>query len=333
MRGQPLTLFEREKIEFLLRAHCSQRKIGRELHRDHTVIGREIKRNTGRDGIYRSKSAHEKALKRMNATHHRKLDRDDALRNHLVARLQEGLSPDQISGVIKNHPEPWMLGKSLCPEAIYQYIYEGEGRFMGLYQYLTRMHRVRRRKFGRRPRDTRGIQHMTPIKFRPGIVDEKQEFGHFESDSVVFPGQTPALSVQRERKSQYLLITKVENHGAQETYEALRKGIELSSSGVWKSITFDRGTEGADHWKLRLEYGIDTFHCDPYCSWQKGGVENGNGLIRRYLPRDTDMQRISQEDINVIQNRLNNRPRKSLGYRTPKQVYDEEVQKLTGVVH
>ena len=291
MRGQPLTLFEREKIEFLQRSRYSQRKIGRELRRNHSVIGREIERNKDRDGIYRSRHAHEKSLVRANAPHHRKLDRDDALRNHVVAQLQDGFSPDQISGVIKNHPEPWMLGKSLCPEAIYQYIYEGEGRFMALYQYLTRMHRVRRRHFGRRPRNTRGIQHMTPIKFRPGVVDEKEEFGHFESDSMVFPGQAPALSVQRERKSQYLLITKVEDHGASETYEALRKGIELSEPGTWKSITFDRGTEGAEHWKLRLEYGIDTYHCDAYCSWQKGGVENGNGLIRRYLPRNIDMAR------------------------------------------
>ena len=333
MRGQALVLFERERIEVWLRGKWSIRKIGRKLNRDHSVISREICRNKDRDGIYRSGNAEKKAQVRKRDLHERKLDKDDVLRNYTVTQPQEGWSPDQISGIIKNHPTSWMIGKSLCPEAIYQYIYEGEGRFMGLYQYLTRMHSVRRRKFGRRPRKTHEIQYLTPITFRPKHIDTRQEFGHFESDSVVFPRSREALSVQQERKSRYLFITKVANHGARETYEALKKGIELSAPMAWKSITFDRGTEGADHWKLRLEYDIDTYHCDAYCSWQKGGVENGNGLIRRYLPRGSDMNLISQEDINRIQDRLNNRPRKSLGYRTPKQVYDEEVKKLTEVVH
>lgn len=95
----------------------------------------------------------------------------------------------------------------------------------------------------------------------------------------------------------------------------------------------DRGGEGGNHWKLRLDYGIDTYHCDPYCSWQKGGVENLNGLIRQYIPRGTDLSLLSQHDIHVIQEKLNNRPRKSLGYKTPNQCYEVYVNRALQVVH
>jgi len=110
----------------------------------------------------------------------------------------------------------------------------------------------------------------------------------------------------------------------------LRLRIEAMPAGTFESITFDRGAEGANHWKLRMDYGIDTYHCDPYCSWQKGGVENTNGLIRRFFPKGTDFNLVTDHDIYVIQEKLNNQPRKSLGYKTPREVWQE----LTGqVVH
>ena len=113
--------------------------------------------------------------------------------------------------------------------------------------------------------------------------------------------------MQYERSIQLTHLTKVPDKSAEATNGALRELIETLPV---KSLTLDRGSEGADHWKLRLEYGIDTYHCDPYCSWQKGGVENLNGLIRQYLPKGTDLSLFNHHQIYAIQEKLNNRPRK-----------------------
>ena len=330
MRGQQLTLYEREKIELHLRGKWSVRRIAKMLYRDHSVIVRELQRNSCRDGVYRAANAHERAERRKNKPHTRKLDCDDVLRNWVMKKLHEGLSPEQISGVLKNRPVSHIGGSYVCHETIYQYIYEGEGRFMGLYQYLPLGHKRRRRYKGRKHRKNKGILYITPIQYRPKEIEEKQTFGHWESDSVVFQHHRPGLSVQRERMTHLTRIRRLENMRAETTEEALRYHIETMPRGTFKSITFDRGTEGGNHWKLRLDYNIDTYHCDPYKSYQKGAVENTNKLIRRYLPRTRDPKTITDQEIYEVQERLNNRPRKRLGYKTPNELYRE----LTGkVVH
>ena len=171
---------------------------------------------------------------------------------------------------------------------------------------------------------------MTPLKYRPEDIEKKQTFGHWESDSIVSRESSVALSVQRERISRFICITKIPDMRAASTESVLRDRIESLPAGSFQSITFDRGGEGANHWKLRMSYGIDTYQCDPYCSWQKGGVENENGLIRRDLPKGTDFNLITNQEIYVLQEKLNNQPRKGLGYKTPREVWQE----LTGqVVH
>jgi len=201
---------------------------------------------------------------------------------------------------------------------------------MGLYQYLVKKHKKRIRKFSRKPRNSLKILYTTPIKYRPKKISERQEFGHWESDSIVSRKAKSALSVQIERTSRLVRITKVNNMTATETEEAIRLQIDCLSSEVFKSITFDNGSEGANHWKIRNEFNIETYFCDSYCSWQKGSVENTNGLIRRYFPKGTNFETITRQQIYGIQERLNNRPRKILGYKTSSEVWKE----LTGrVVH
>lgn len=301
------------------------REMAEYLHRDHSVIVRELGRNRNRDGTYCSSTAHEKALKRRNKPHRHKLDDDDVLRNWIVQKMRDdGWSPPMIAGVLKNRPDQaWMKGKGVCHETIYKYIYEGEGRFMGLYQYLVRKHKRRKQRYVRKSRKNKGILYMTPIKYRPENINNKEEFGHLESDSMIYRKQQECLSVQYERQTQLLRFHRVRNKSAEATHEAVTTTIESLRSELIKSITYDRGTEGALHWKFRLEYGIDTFHCDPYCSWQKGGVENANGIIRRYLPISTDLSQYSDGDLMAIQEMINNRPRKSLGWKTPNEAYRE----------
>jgi len=323
MRGQPLTLYEREKIELHLRGKWSVRRIARMLYRDHSVIVRELQRNRCLDGVYRARKAHERAEKRRNKPQKRKLDQDNVLRNRVVRQLQEGWSPEQISGRLKNRLDSYIAGSYVCHETIYQYIYEGQGRFMGLYQYLPHQHKKRRKYKGRKNRKNKGILYITPIKYRPKEIEEKQVFGHWESDSVVFQNHRPGLSVQRERITHLTRIRRLKNMRAETTEDALRYHIETMPDNTFKSITFYRGTEGANHYKLRLDYDINTYHCNPYCSWQKGAVENTNKLIRRYFPRNRDPKTITDQEVYEVQEILNNRPRKSLGYKTPNEFYRE----------
>ncbi len=329
MRGQPLTQYEREKIDLHLRAHDSLRDIAKMLHRDHSVIVRELQRNTCRDGTYRANKSQEYADKRKSKKRKRKLETDEELQRYLLKQMiEEQWSPEQISAEIKKRLEPWMSGKGISHETIYQFIYEGQGRYMGLYQYLRRGRKKRQQRYARKHRGKQSISFITPIQYRPVDINERKEFGHWESDTTICEYRTEALSVQYERSTQLCRLTKVPDKGAESTEGALRDLIE---SLPVKSLTFDRGTEGANHWKLRLDYGIDTYHCDAYSSWQKGGVENLNGLIRQYLPRGIDLSQISHHQIYVIQEKLNNRPRKSLGFQSPNSRLRE--LRASGMVH
>ena len=170
---------------------------------------------------------------------------------------------------------------------------------------------------------------MTSIHRRPKEIHERVEFGHWESDSIVSRESKGALNVLRELKSHEIFITYLPNMTAEMTEEAIRQRIQELGQEHFKSVTFDRGHEGATHWKLRLDYNIDTFHCDPYSSWQKGAVENSNGLIRRFFPKHTDFSKLTPQEIYEVQQKLNNQPRKQLAYKTPHEISS----KLMGVVH
>jgi len=329
MRGSSLILLEREMIEIRVRAHVPVRQIALVLHRDHSVICRELERNTCPDGIYRAAKAQEYAEARKRRKRKRKLETDGELQRYVVEKiLKDQWSPKQISGTLKKRPEPWMSEKGVSHETIYHFIYAGRGRFLGLYQHLRRGHKKRYRRYARKSRMKQPISFITPIKYRPEEINEKKLFGHWETDTTICEHRGAALSVQYERSTQLCRLSKVIDKSAEATEGAW---LDLIEELPVKSLTMDRGSEGGNHWKLRLNYDIDTYHCDAYSSWQKGGVENLNGLIRQYLPRGIDLSKISHHEIYVIQEKLNNRPREQLDFESPNQ----RLQKLkaSGVVH
>jgi len=320
---------DKRKIEVFLRGNWSLRNIAKMLHRNHSVIVREVSRNKDKNGKYSALSAEEKAMKRRKREFRRKLDEDDVLRNYVVQKMKEGWSPEKISGRLKNLPDSYLFGSYVSHETIYQYIYEGEGRFMGLYQYLVRKHKKRQRRFSRKPKKYKGILYTTSIHKRPEYIHKRIEFGHWESDSIVCRESKAGLNVLRELKSHKVFITYLPNLTSEMTDMAIRERIQEYGVEHFKSITFDRGHEGSDHWKLRLDFNTDTFHCDPYSSWQKGAVENSNGLIRRFFPKHTDFSQVTPKQIYEVQQKLDNQPRKQLGYKTPHEISSE----LMGVVH
>ena len=332
MQGRPFSCLERQMIEFRLKAHISIRQIARDLTRNHGVVLREIDRNRSRDGTYSSVIAQMKADRRRMRVHRRKrkLDLNDALRQFVIAELEREQSPDVIAGRLKTNPPPHLKDCTISHEAIYQWIYVGKGRYLGLHHHLL-SGRPRRQKHHSRKKRKSHIPERISIHERSKSVHDRTDVGHWETDSVVFSKQRERLSVQYERKARYVIIHRLSNGTAAETEQALHDSIQSLPQDLWKTLTFDNGGEGANHTTIRRAYDIKTYFCDPYASWQKGGVENANRIIRRFLPRNTDMSQITQQDIYEIQQKINTTPRKILGYKTPAEVLRENGG--DGVVH
>lgn len=319
-KGREITFYEREKIESYLRMRKKKIWIAQRLGRDYSIIKREIKRNSGEHIPYNAVEAQKYAERRKKKIHVRKLEKwqNKALKGYVEEKLKKGWSPEQIAGVLKKYlPEGIALCKdrSVSYESIYDWIYNGEGKYFGLYQYLRRKQKVRIHHFTRKKRKKRII-----IPNRAGIEErpESDEFGHWETDSVIFSGRS-ILSVQFEKKSKLCRLHKCEDKSALASEEALWDSMESTGICFWKTLTRDNGSENV----LHEESDVPSFFCDPYASWQKGGVENLNGLVREYLPKRSNLDTITKEEIFAIQENLNNRPRKSLGYKTPNQIFNE----------
>lgn len=247
------------------------------------------------------------------------MDKDKQLHNYVIEKLKDGWSPEQIAGRLKHHSPP-NLKTIISHEPIYQYIYR-DGRDLDgkrLYKHLRRSQPSRQKRYSRKGKKMM-IPERVSIHLRPEEIDCKKTFGHWESDTLLCR-QRKGLSVQYERKSRLLRIHKLVNLKSETTNEAIIDTIDSQPLYLVKSITFDNGLENFRHSYLKEEFGIETYFCDPYKSWQKGGVENVNGLLRQYLPRETNLSEVTDEQIHQIQERLNDRPRKSLNYLTPNEI-------------
>lgn len=270
-----------------IRCKKSVRSIAMSLNRDHRVIQREIDRNCGDHTPYTASVAQRIFEERQRKKNKKKLEKpkNRELRKYVINQIRQDLSPEQIAGVLKYQPPIELEGKTVCQESIYQYIYEGEGRWEKLWPHLRKGRIKHKKQRARTPKKTIIPQRIS-IHERSEEIDEKTTYGHWESDTIECgKGQKEKVSVQYERKSQLVRINKTEDKSAEETKNAIRKGIDSLPEYLWRSITFDNGGESATHTELRKDYNLQTFHCDTYASWQKGGVENMNGLIRQYLPR------------------------------------------------
>lgn len=316
----PLTFYERQIIEMRLRGNWKIRRIARYLKRNHTIVMREVRRNKHPSGKYLAVFAEERARMRSHRTNKRKIDKDFLLELFVRNKLKEGWSPQQIAGRLKEIPPPNLHGQAISHESIYQYIYNSPyGHY--LYHYLRYKKSPKRQKHYTRKAQKPLILERIFINERPAVINQRLRFGDWESDTAQFRKQRPGVSVQCERKSLLVRLHKIENRSAEETKEALIATAEsLPENTLLQSITFDNGGENSCHTVMRDIYGADTFFCEPYKSWQKGGVENSIGLIRQYLPRSADLATIDKKALDEIQERLNNRPRKKLGYLTPNEV-------------
>lgn len=318
-----LTFKEREQIEYYLGCRLKKRRIAELIDRNIAVVVREVQRHKSPYFPYNAVIAQKAAERNSHKTNKRKLEKNERLRQWVVDRLRDKWSPEQIEGRLEEHPPPELNGATVTHETIYQYIYQNDEHPL-LYKNLRRSKWIRQKR-GKRKYRAQTIPDRTSINVRPEEINKRESMGHFESDTVEFKKQRAVISVQYERKIQLARITKLPTKKAEDTEFALSKTFENLPPELRQSITFDNGTENVKHTTLKENYDVETYFCDPYSAWQKGGVENMNGLIRQYLPKKTDLANVSENDILKIQESLNNRPRKGLKYLTPNEVINTKV--------
>lgn len=315
-----LTRYEREQIACWTSQGVSTREIARRLNRNHTVISREFKRNTPQLSEYDAERAQYYTERRAKKTNRSKLERHEKLADWVRDCLAKKWSPEQIAGRLKHHPPPHLRSLTVSHEAIYQWIYRAakDGGEPWLYHHLRRKHWERRKRYGRRKRSKVQIKQLVSIAERPVT----ESFGHLEIDAIVGKRHKSALSVHYDRSTQWVRVHPLDRFTAEATLAALTGTLDDLPPNIVQTLTFDRGTETALHHQLREPYQLMTFHCDPYCPHQKGGVEQVNGLIRQFFPKGTDFNQVLPDTVMQVEQLLNNRPRKKLNYLTPKEVVD-----------
>jgi IS30 family transposase len=315
-----LTLDERRTIFRLLVAKVPIGRIAQELDRHRSTIHREIRRNLFREveeyrGYY-PVTADDRAKQRRQRR--RKLIRDAQLQQHVTELLARWWSPEQIAGRLK------LAGTEahLCHETIYQFVYSPEGRALGLHRHLLRAKPLRRRRFGRKPRSMK-IPLERTISQRPAEIDQRQEVGHWEADLLIFKHANGKANVTSlvERRSRLVRLIPNSHRRSRDVIGAIGDALITLPPAARRTITFDRGSEFLGYEHLARNHGIDAYFCDPHSPWQKGGVENTNGRLRRYLPGELDLATITRTDLNEIESRLNTTPRKCLGFWTPHEAF------------
>lgn len=306
-----LNIEDRVMLTVLKAKGKSAREIGEAIGRSHSTIVRELNRNAPpiHTGYYLAHKADERSQERKRSAGVRYRLKSDSNRSYVESKLKSGWSPEQIAGRLKNFkPE-----SSISHEAIYQYIYAEATDLIG---YLARRHKKRHSKCHSRKHRKSHIPNRVSIDQRPARVDKRKEFGHWEADSVVSRASKAALNVLAERKSRLVKVTKLNGKTAKLTRKAINRRLCHYPKGTKLSITYDNGLENVEHELVNAKLGTMSYFCNPYRSWEKGTVENSIGLVRRFIPKKTDIANISNAQIKIMERQLNNRPRKCLGFQT-----------------
>lgn len=326
-KASKLTDAERSEIDILHSKSYSARSIAKALGRSPNTIAAELKRNSYSDGRYVAARAKQKAYVRRKYARYqgKKIQEDDGLRSFIILKLTERWSPDEIAGYLKSNPA---LGIYASKTAIYEWLRSAWGQ-----QYCPLLYSQRYRRKPRRKNKTNRV--MIPgrvsIAERPLVALDRVKPGHYEYDSIVSSkrsGSTAALAVLVERSSRLIRASIVSNLKPEpyaKTISKLARGLNT------RTMTTDNGIENRQHRLITEKTGAPVFFTDPYSSWQKGGVENANKILRQYFPKGTDFATVSQAEVVYALRCINNKPRKILGYKSSLQVAKEKGLILEGV--
>jgi IS30 family transposase len=309
MTYKQITETQRYQIYALRKMKHSQSAIARTIGVHRSTIGRELKRNSGQRN-YRPKQAHQMALSRRDKAKPTIMQETWQL---VESKLRLAWSPEQISGWFKVQGEA-----RVSHERIYQHILQDKKAGGDLYQSL-RCQKKRRKRYG--SYDRRGqLPGRTSIEERPAIVSERTRLGDLEIDTVIGKGHQGALVTIVDRKSRFTFIKQIERKQAEEVYAATVALLQPVSDRIL-TITADNGKEFAQHQQIADALGVQVYFAHPYASWERGTNENTNGLIRQYFPKSTNFKQVTEVQVTLVADRLNNRPRKILGYQTPSEVF------------
>jgi len=320
-----LTLSDREEISRGLNIGASLRSIAKQLRRAPSTISREIKRNGGA-ALYRASTSDKAAWERARRPQACKLACHKGLRNTVSRQLQKKWSPEQIAGYLKRlYPED--VTKRVSHETIYRSLFV-QARGVLKKELLTHLRATRTMRRSRHATlKTNGlgkIKDAVSIRERPAEVDDRAVPGHWEGDLIAGTNQSFVATLV-ERHSRYVMLVKVPNKETATVITALIKHAKKLPKELYKSLTWDRGKELADHKRFTLATDIDVYFCDPQSPWQRGSNENTNRLLRQYFPKGTDLSVHSQAKLNAVARELNERPRKTLGYETPAERFSQGV--------
>lgn len=313
MTYQHLSQAERYQIYILMKDGKNQSQIATLLNRHKSTISRELARNTGNRG-YRPRQAcllaEERSLGSRNAAQINSKDWDTA-----VTCLHKKWSPEQIADQV-----------GISHETIYRHVYADKAAGGSLYQQL-RCQKKRKKRYAS-GRERRGqIVGRRPISERPQHIEARSQVGHWEGDTVIGAHHKQAVVTLVERKSGYAVLSKVINKTADLVSGAIINKLAPMASLV-KTITFDNGKEFAEHGRIDTALKSTTYFADPFASWQRGSNENFNGLLRQYIPKKRPLSTVTDKELSMIQEELNSRPRKRLGFKTPSEVFNQSLNRV-----
>ena len=324
-----LTLAEREDISRALVAGHSIRSIATSLQRAPSTVSREIGRNGGSEN-YRASQADEAAWARARRPKLCKLVMHRALARWVAEKLQRHWAPQQIAGWLK-HCNPDDTSCQVSHETIYRTLYiQSRGALKKeLLAHLRRTRTMRRSRHHTQKTDDHGrITGTVSISERPASVDDRAVPGHWEGD-LLFGDKNSQIATLVERQTRYVMLVKVPRRDTVTVIDALIKHAHKLPRELYKSLTWDRGSEMAGHRRFTLATDVQVYFCDPYHPWQRGSNENTNGLLRQYFPKGIDLSGVTQAKLNAVARELNERPRQTLGFETPAERFQQAVA-LTG---
>jgi IS30 family transposase len=324
-----LTLTEREEISRGVVAGQSLRSIAASLGRAPSTVSREVKRNGGRRR-YRASKAEQCAWDRAHRSRTCKLAQSPALARIVASKLQLEWSPEQIAGWLK-YTYPDDENYQVSHETIYKSLFiQARGALKKeLLQHLRKTRAMRRSRHKSLKGGGLGqITGAVSIRERPASVEERALPGHWEGDLIIGSNNSQIATLV-ERHTRYVMLVRVKSKDTKTVINALIKHAHKLPRELYKSLTWDRGKEMADHQRFSLDTDVKVYFCDPQSPWQRGSNENTNGLLRQYFPKGMDLSNVNQNRLNAVARRLNERPRKTLEYRTPAERFSQCVA-LTG---
>lgn len=307
----------RTVLAALLRTKNTQKKIAEELEKTPGAISKEINRNKDMDGVYRARSAQRKADKRRVVANQRfrKIENNIQSQEYIIIHLERYWSPEQVAG-------RWRKDKEtiIHHQTIYVWIYTHR---KDLVKYLRCQKGRYRRRYGTRIREKqREKLKKKRIDTRPTIIDTRERLGDWEGDTIVGGERTQRILTHVDRKSGYLIADKLTVVTSEILQQTIVKRMKYLPKEKRRSITYDNGTEFNDYERIERHTKADVYFCYPYHSWERGTNENTNGLIRQFFPKGSAFGTIRQRDVRRVERLINNRPRKRLGYATPREVFN-----------